>query len=221
MREVLRAGRVFVENFLPRERLADHRAAVGGMWDIIGPMQFEFLREHGLKPEHCLIDIGCGSLRAGRLFISYLNPHCYLGLDADEPLVRSGLAAEIDPAVAKEKQPEFAFNFNFEFPFSRKPDYGIAQSVFTHLTPKQMEVCLTNLRAFAPDCKFFVTFNESSFPWPNWFSPNTQRTYFYTRRQLEMVAQRCGWEMRYIGDWKHPRGQRMVLFTGRNERLTA
>jgi hypothetical protein len=36
---VLRAGRVFIENFLPREWRADHRAAVGGMWDVIGSLQ--------------------------------------------------------------------------------------------------------------------------------------------------------------------------------------
>jgi SAM-dependent methyltransferase len=214
MRELLRAGRVFVGNFFPQERKVDHRAAVGGMWDVIGPLQFEFLREQGLKPNHRLLDVGCGSLRAGRFFISYLDPYCYLGVDGDEALVRAGLAREIDPDVAWVKKPEFAFSYDFRFPFDRKPDYALAQSVFTHLTPDQMVVCLVNLRRFAPDCKFYVTFNESSFPWPNWFSPNSQRTYFYTRRQLEKVADKCGWAMTYIGDWKHPRDQRMVLFTG-------
>jgi len=214
MREVLRAGRVFVQNFRPRERRADHRAAVGGMWDVIGPLQLEFLREQGLRPDHRLLDVGCGSLRAGRFFISYLNPHCYLGLDGDEALVRAGLSAEIDPALMKEKQPEFAFNDSFQFPFARKPDFAIAQSVFTHLTLRQIEACLTNLRAFAPDCRFFVTFNESSFRWPNCFSPNSQRTYFYTRGQIDRIARQCGWSMSYIGEWGHPRGQRMVLLVG-------
>ena len=215
MREALRAGRVFFQNFMPRERYADHRAAVGGLWDVIGPLQFEFMKKQGLNPEHRLLDIGCGSLRAGRFFISYLNAHGYLGLDVDEALVKTGLATEIDPAVAQEKQPEFAFNFEFKFPFARKPDFAIAQSVFTHLTPAQMETCLTNLRAFAPECRFYVTFNESSFRWPSWFSPNTQRTYFYTRDQLAKIAEKCGWAMTYIGDWGHPRDQRMILFTAR------
>ena len=38
-----------------------HRDMVGGMWDEIGRLQFEFLRARGLKPNHRLLDIGCGS----------------------------------------------------------------------------------------------------------------------------------------------------------------
>jgi SAM-dependent methyltransferase len=216
MREFLRAAHVFVQNMFPRERRIDHRAAVGGMWDTIGPLQFDFMKKQGLRPEHRLLDIGCGSLRAGRFFIAYLNPRCYLGLDGDEPLVRAGLASEIEPAAIKEKQPEFAFNSNFQFPFERKPDFALAQSVLTHLTPSQIETCLTNLRTFAPGCKFFATFNESSFAWPNAiFSPDTQRSFFYTRDQLADFAKQSGWSMVYIGDWGHPRDQRMALFTSR------
>jgi hypothetical protein len=212
MREVLSAAHVFVQNIIPRKRGADYRAAVGGMWNVIGPLQFEFMKKQGLRPEHRLLEIGCGSLRAGRFFITYLNPRCYMGLDGDEPLVHAGLAGEIDPPTIKEKQPEFAFNSVFQFPFERKPDFALAQSVFTHLTPSQLETCLTNLHAFAPECRFFATFNESSFAWPNHlFSPNSQRTFFYTRGQIARIAQRCGWSMRYIGKWGHPRDQRMVL----------
>lgn len=215
VRRVLRAARVFVQNFAPRERQADHRAAVGGMWDVIGPLQFHFMQSQGLRPDHRLLDIGCGSLRAGRFFIAYLNPRCYFGLDSDEALVRAGLKMEIDTALINEKQPEFAFNSDFRFPFDQKPDFAIAQSVFTHLTPKQIETCLLNLREFAPKCKFFVTFNESAFGWPSWFSPNSQRTFFYKRSQMARMADRCGWTMTYIGEWEHPRDQRMLLLTGR------
>lgn len=50
-------------NVLNRE--GPHRGAVGGMWDQIGKLQFEFMVKHGLKPEHKFLDIGCGSLRGG------------------------------------------------------------------------------------------------------------------------------------------------------------
>jgi hypothetical protein len=214
MREFLRAAHVFVQNIFPRKCRADYRAAVGGMWDTIGALQFEFMKNQGLRPEHCLLDIGCGSLRAGRFFITYLNPRCYLGVDGDGPLVRAGLENEINSAIVDEKQPEFVFNSDFQFTFDRKPDFALAQSVLTHLTPSQIEKCLTNLHAFAPRCKFFATFCESSFAWPNTvFPPNTQRTFFYTRGQMTQFAKQCGWSMFYIGDWGHPRGQRMALFT--------
>ena len=40
-----------------------HRESVGGMWDEIGCLQFEFLKKQGLLPEHKFLDVGCGSLR--------------------------------------------------------------------------------------------------------------------------------------------------------------
>jgi len=53
----------------------DHRGFVGGMWDEIGQLQFEYMRSKGLSPEARFIDVACGSLRGGRLFIPYLNAH--------------------------------------------------------------------------------------------------------------------------------------------------
>jgi hypothetical protein len=58
-----------------------------------------------------------------------------------------------------------------------------------------------------------VTFNESGFRWPNIFRPHPQRTFFYTRDQLAQIGRQCGWTMSYIGEWGHPRGQRMVEFS--------
>ena len=65
------------------DRLArrDPRQAVGGLWDHLGPLQLEVLRAHGLRPEHRLLDIGCGSLRGGRHLMRYLEPGNYWGLD--------------------------------------------------------------------------------------------------------------------------------------------
>ncbi len=55
--------------------------AIGGMWEIIGEVQFEFLVSQGLKPQHRLLDIGCGTLRGGRHFIAYLEAEKYTGID--------------------------------------------------------------------------------------------------------------------------------------------
>jgi hypothetical protein len=49
-----------------------HRDVVGGMWDDIGKLQFDFLCDHGLRPSCRLIDIGCGCLRG--LLISSRSP---------------------------------------------------------------------------------------------------------------------------------------------------
>lgn len=40
-----------------------YRDFVGGLWEEIGVLQFEFLKQQGLLQRHNLIDIGCGALR--------------------------------------------------------------------------------------------------------------------------------------------------------------
>src|SRR5271168_1826262 len=49
-----------------------YRRYVGGYWDQVGRLQFEFLQSRGLQSNHVLLDIACGSLRGGRFFIPYL-----------------------------------------------------------------------------------------------------------------------------------------------------
>ena len=49
-----------------------HRGVVGGMWDEIGKLQFEFMVKQGLKSEHKFLDIGCGSLRGGSISSNFL-----------------------------------------------------------------------------------------------------------------------------------------------------
>lgn len=51
-----------------------YRAFIGApqTYDIFSHMQFSLMTLLGLRQEHMLLDIGCGSLRAGKLFIVYL-----------------------------------------------------------------------------------------------------------------------------------------------------
>ena len=48
---------------------ADPDAAVGSRsrerWLALGAMQFDYLLGHGLRPEHRMLEIGCGNLRGG------------------------------------------------------------------------------------------------------------------------------------------------------------
>ena len=68
----------------------DPEAAVGGLWDSLGKLQLDFLRAHGLRPEHTLLDIGCGCLRGGLHFMRYLVPGHYYGLDISPNVLKAG-----------------------------------------------------------------------------------------------------------------------------------
>src|SRR5882757_11035445 len=73
-----------------RLRPGSYRASVGALWDQLGALQFDYLVAHGLKPEHRLLDVGCGSLRGGVRFVDYLRPGNYYGLDISENLLAAG-----------------------------------------------------------------------------------------------------------------------------------
>jgi hypothetical protein len=53
---------------------AHYTAFVGppDQYDLMGATQFRLLTTLGLRDYHRLLDFGCGSLRVGRLLISYL-----------------------------------------------------------------------------------------------------------------------------------------------------
>jgi hypothetical protein len=71
-------------------RAGDHeyRAFVGPFeqYDVIGASQFALLYALGLRQHHRLLDVGCGSLRAGRMLIAYLEPGNYAGIEPNTGL---------------------------------------------------------------------------------------------------------------------------------------
>jgi SAM-dependent methyltransferase len=198
-----------------RIRQMGHRAFVGGdgnFWDEIADLQFNFLISEGLKPEHILLDVACGSLRAGRLFIKYLAPGNYLGLDKEIDLIIRGVANELGIDVFIDKHPAFVVSGNFEFfKFSLQPDFIIAQSLFSHLTAEGIYDCLRALRSFiSGKVIFYATFFETLSSHQNPTDSDSLDSFFYTREQLNTLAELTGWKMNYIGDWGHPRGQKIV-----------
>lgn len=52
-----------------------------GYWKELQTYQLNTLVSNGLKPEHRLLDIGCGPLQGGIAFIKYLERNNYYGVD--------------------------------------------------------------------------------------------------------------------------------------------
>ncbi|MCB0323899.1 MAG: hypothetical protein KDD69_10010 [Bdellovibrionales bacterium] len=195
-------------------RKVGHRTYVGGFWDEIGRLQFEFLLEQGLQPSDVLLDIACGALRGGVHFIRYLDAENYIGIDKEESLLRSGVEEELDAATRQEKRPILlqCDNFNFNL-LPKQPRFALAQSLFTHLTPDDIALCLKNLRGFVvQECRFFATFFECDEERQNLARSHDHGLFYYTRQQLDEIARQTGWNMSYIGPWNHPRDQRMLQF---------
>src|SRR5438477_11789858 len=86
---------------------AHYRACVGPSedYDLIAAMAFNLLTTLGLRQHHSLLDVGCGSLRIGRLLIPYLNRGKYFGIEPAEWLVAEGIKDELSETVIHTKPP--------------------------------------------------------------------------------------------------------------------
>jgi SAM-dependent methyltransferase len=204
----------------------EHREVVGELWDEIGDLEHRFLIDHDLQPQHTLLDIGCGSLRGGVHFIRYLEPGNYIGVDFDQSLLDAGFAIELKVARLQDKMPQENLVCLLEFEFDRLDrhfDFVLAHSLFTHLTFNRIRQCLERL---APVIKigghFFATFFElprtasPSLPFAqdpgNIVTYDTRDPYHYKLADFFYAASGLPWQIRYIGKWGHPRGQRMLEF---------
>ena len=195
-------------------RHAGHREYVGGKWEEMGRLQFEFLVARGLMPHHYLLDIACGSLRGGVHFVPYLESGHYLGIDKEQALIDAGIAEELGPELYERKKPRLIVSDAFEFErFHVAPDFALAQSLFTHLPPAIIEACFRKLRAvIAPAGQFYATYFECAAERPNPSEPHDHGYFAYTREQMDHFGSNTGWVPEYIGNWNHPRGQGMVLY---------
>ena len=92
----------------------------------------------------------------------------------------------------------------------------LAQSVFTHLPPDMIELCLRRLIPYlADDGKFFATFFESDdidLGGPHSWRKNERTAARYPFSMFKQIAAKHGVLVHYLGEWGHPRNQKMVVF---------
>ena len=200
--------------------VGEHRTFVGGLWQEIGDLQFEFLKRNRLAPHHRLIDIGCGALRCGIPIIRYLDCGNYFGLDINSSLIEAA-RFELASEGLTHKHPHLLVNEKFDFArFGVHFDFAIAQSVFTHLDTKLISQCLSELhKVLKPDGKFFATFfraPSAEHTAPISHQPDGVVTNFdadpfhFSFSELDRIAANAGFSARLIGEWNHPRGQQML-----------
>lgn len=192
-----------------------HREYVGGRWEEIGRLQFDFLVRHGLRPHHLLLDVACGSLRAGVYLIPYLERGNYWGLEKETDLIEAGLKRELDPQIRSTKEPQFIITADFDVtPLPRPADFVLIHSLFTHLPLSVIQHCLRQiLQASQPETICYATFFEAATSRSNPGTPHDHESFFHTREEMNSCSLAAGWSPEYLGDWGHPRGQKMLRLT--------
>lgn len=203
-----------------------HRKEVGGMWEHIGQLQYEFLVANGLKPHHRLIDVGCGSLRGGVHFAAYLDAGNYYGIELNSALIEAGVERELKPLGLDQRVPKENLQVNGSFDFSQfnsRFDFALALSLFTHLPFNLIRTCLEHLAPHMADgADFFATVFETDSgepaSTPREHLPGGITTYgdrdpyHYRREDIAYLAASSGWTAEWIGDFDHPRQQQMIRF---------
>lgn len=125
------------------------------------------------------------------------------------------MAAELGLDDYKQKRPRFVVSNKFEFDrFDQRPNFVIAQSLFTHLAPDDIVLCLKNLKTQCSEqCRFFATFRKVDAAQQNPPESHSHPLFCDTRAEMPRFADEAGWTFRYIGD--HPREQRVAEFRPR------
>lgn len=190
-----------------------YRAFVGPPegYDIMAAIQFNLLTALGLRDTHHVLDIGCGSLRVGRLLIPYLRTGRYYGLEPEEWLVREGIESEVGQDLVRIKKPSFAYNSDFDLSgFRQMFDFVLAQSVFSHASERQIVDCLRAVgERLQPSGIFAATFvlGSDDYRGTEWAYPACIR---YTEAGMKRIVESAGMTMRII-EWPHPEQVWMLI----------
>lgn len=196
----------------PSPDCQDHRSFVGPAknYDILGALQFNLLVNLGLRERNFLLDIGCGSLRGGRLFIIYLLNGRYFGIEPESWLIREGIEKEIGSDAIRIKQPVFSHTSDFDLTtFSKTFDFLLAQAIFTHASQRQIQKCLSEARrVMNPDAIFAATIMEGKdiYEGSEWTYPSMAT---YPLSHFLKLVDASGLRGRRL-NWYHPTGHTWV-----------
>jgi ubiquinone/menaquinone biosynthesis C-methylase UbiE len=169
-------------------------------WIRIGEMQFRYLVVHGLERDMTMLEIGCGNLRAGRLFIDYLHPGRYHGIDISPEILLAAAETVADHGL-QAKLPRLTLVQDLALRFL--PDEGFdavhAHSVFSHSPLEVIDECLAHVgRVMAPGGFFDFTYHATDGPEHHVLNED----FYYRTQTLVELAAGYGLRARPMEDWR-------------------
>lgn len=199
-----------------------HRLATGGKWDEEGAWVFDFLRARGLRPDHYVLDVGCGSLAAAARLLPFMDQSRYWGFEKNVELFVAGVQIELPRAGVRPERGHFVVNDDFDL--SSVPhtfDMAIAGSLLRRLPLNGIARCFASvIRKLSPGGTFYVAWAE---PGPDPFAPRVQADgtttqgdrppYHYDFGVLARLAELAGGRAERLPDESHPRGDSVMAIT--------
>lgn len=175
-------------------------------WLELGNRQFTYLRDRGLRPDHRMLEIGCGNLRAGWRFIEFLGEGAYTGVDispeillaAQDTLAEQGLVA---------KRPYLMIVNDMSLKALPDDHFDVvhAHSVFSHTPIEIVEAALKGVRRVIRKDGFFdLTYNKSA---DGRYWGTLREDYFYPLEMLVRLAGEHGFAAEEMEGWVHPQSK--------------
>ena len=169
-------------------------------WLKVGQMLFDYLVSHGLKPGMRMLEIGCGNLRAGRLFIEHLDAGDYYGIDISPDIL---LAAQRTLAEVglQDRLPHLTLVQDLKLEFLPAGHFDVvhAHSVFSHSPIEVIEECLAHIgRVMKPDGFFDFTFDRTE----GAEHQVLREDFYYRTETLVALAGRYGLTGQFMTDWE-------------------
>jgi len=193
-----------------------YRAYVGPArdYDLVSAMAFGLLAACGLRQNHRLLDVGCGSLRLGRLLIPYLNPCNYVGLEPNKWLVEEGLRYEVGDSLVEVRQPTFVYDTSLaSWPSDSMFDYAVAQSIFSHTGPDLLGQWLSEISLRLSDGGILLATiieGDSDCTTSGWVYPECVE---YRLDTVASLVKNVGLSFMVL-DWYHPRQVWCAIYQG-------
>jgi SAM-dependent methyltransferase len=181
-----------------------YRAYVGWPqnYDLVAAATFNVLTTIGLRQHHALLDIGCGSLRVGRVLIPYLNAGKYVGVEPNRWLVDDGIKHEVGDDLVRIKRPTFLFSDSPSVLAGVSGlDFALAQAVFSHCGVDLLESWMASIsRALSANGVLVATFRrgDEDFAGSGWSYPEAV---YHTPATMERIASAAGLTFQPF-DWR-------------------
>lgn len=193
-------GRRFVPS-IRRQYELDAMVGPIGWWHELQRYQLGALQRLGLRPEHRLLDVGCGPLQGGIAFVRYLDTGNYTGIDLNARAVAAGRQL-IEREGLQAKRPEVlvADGFGRDALAGREFDFVWCSQMLYHLDEPQVDALFAQVAAvLAPDGRCYADIIGH----PNEVTEHSHwggfRFHLHEVEALRAIAARRGLLLRQVG----------------------
>lgn len=196
----------------PAQAAAAYRSFVGPTenYDVVGALQFSMMTARGLRGHHCLLDVGCGSLRGGAAVHPLPVARAILRDRAPPVAARRWARARAGPRDRPRQATDVQRRGRFPaHVFGRRFDYTLARSIFSHAARWQIERCLSEAsEVLRPGGVVAATFvrGDDDHTGTEWVNPGMGR---YRLETMEELAKGAGFQLSLLEDI-HPDGRTWV-----------